>query len=171
MENPDVAFEAEVELDGEALRQERERQRNKRAEEAAVVAAGGIDTSPSRRENGEQEEADESSPLLPRENGDDQRKPSSFDEDFAHLPWYKRPSIFWVLFPFFLMTCAFGGVITPKINLILELVCKQYISDRQLCGSWFHYGAGGLRGATATTTNVEFRKCRRVSRSSRFGAA
>ena len=137
MENPDVAFEAEVELDGEALRQERERQRNKRAEKAAVVAAGGIDTSPSRREDGEQEEADESSPLLPRENGDDQRKLSSFDEDFAHLPWYKRPSIFWVLFPFFLMTCAFGGVITPKINLILELVCKQYISDRQLADPGF----------------------------------
>ena len=30
------------------------------------------------------------------------------------------------------MTLAFGGSIAPKINLILELVCNQYMSERSV---------------------------------------
>lgn len=38
--------------------------------------------------------------------------------------------IFWLLPPFLLFTLAFGGVIIPKINLILALICREYLADR-----------------------------------------
>ncbi|UNI21809.1 hypothetical protein JDV02_007765 [Purpureocillium takamizusanense] len=56
---------------------------------------------------------------------------SGFD-DFEGLPWWRTPSVFWLLFPFAVFTLAFGGVIVPKLNLILDLVCKQYFADRTL---------------------------------------
>jgi len=46
--------------------------------------------------------------------------------DFRGLPWWKRPSIYWLLPPFLLFTIAFGGIIVPKINLIMDLVCEEY---------------------------------------------
>ncbi|KAL6705492.1 hypothetical protein ACN47E_006757 [Coniothyrium glycines] len=48
------------------------------------------------------------------------------EADFRGLPWWKRPSIGWLLPPFLLFTTAFGGVIVPKINLIMDLVCEEY---------------------------------------------
>lgn len=32
--------------------------------------------------------------------------------------------------PFLLSTLAFGGVIVPRLNLILNLICREYIADR-----------------------------------------
>jgi MFS family permease len=136
MENPEAAFEAEVELDGEAIRQRDARQRPDRAEKAAALAKGGIEISPSPpgspRAGAVEQEDGETSPLLPRRDEDERRASYPEPDDFSKLPWHKRPSIFWVLGPFFLMACAFGGVITPKINLILELICKQYMSEQLL---------------------------------------
>ena len=40
-----------------------------------------------------------------------------------------RQQIFWLLPPFLLFMLAFGGTIVPKLNLILTLVCKEYLSD------------------------------------------
>ncbi|KAI1209926.1 MFS general substrate transporter [Annulohypoxylon truncatum] len=53
-------------------------------------------------------------------------------EDFIGLPWYRRPSVYWLLGPYFLFTLAFGGVIVPKVNLIVDLICRNYFSERQL---------------------------------------
>lgn len=36
-----------------------------------------------------------------------------------------------MLGPFFIAALAFGGMITPKINLILNLICREYISEQQ----------------------------------------
>jgi len=36
-----------------------------------------------------------------------------------------------MLGPFLIMTLAFGGIITPRINLILNLICREYIAERQ----------------------------------------
>jgi len=47
-------------------------------------------------------------------------------KDFRGLPWWQQPSIYWLLPPFLLFTTAFGGIIVPKINLIMNLVCDQY---------------------------------------------
>ncbi|KAJ9665793.1 hypothetical protein H2201_004101 [Coniosporium apollinis] len=52
--------------------------------------------------------------------------------DFKGLPWWKRPSIYWMLAPFFISTLAFGGIIVPKLNLILSLICREYIADRSM---------------------------------------
>ncbi|KAF2126051.1 MFS general substrate transporter [Dothidotthia symphoricarpi CBS 119687] len=66
-------------------------------------------------------------------NGDDSGNGETewtFDKEFQGLPWWKQPSIFWLLPPFLLFTIAFGGVIVPKINLIMDLVCEEYYASQ-----------------------------------------
>lgn len=36
----------------------------------------------------------------------------------------------WLLGPFFLYTLSFGGIVVPKLNLILSLICRNYMSER-----------------------------------------
>ncbi|KAK4155817.1 major facilitator superfamily domain-containing protein [Chaetomidium leptoderma] len=52
------------------------------------------------------------------------------DADFAGLPWWKRPSVWFLLAPYTVFTLAFGGSIVPRLNLIIDLVCKHYFADR-----------------------------------------
>ncbi|KAF2803994.1 MFS general substrate transporter [Mytilinidion resinicola] len=49
--------------------------------------------------------------------------------DFNGLPWWKKPSVYWLLPPFLLFTLAFGGIIVPKLNLILTLICREYMAE------------------------------------------
>lgn len=131
MDNNEVAFEAEAELDRPDLHGTRERRKSRSGERAAIASKGGI-TGTARGESRDRtDEAGESSPLLERDR-DDRKGSWAGTEDFEGLPWYKRPSIFWILGPFLLMTLAFGGSLAPKINLILELVCQQYFADRAI---------------------------------------
>ncbi|CAK7202434.1 hypothetical protein SEUCBS139899_005157 [Sporothrix eucalyptigena] len=58
------------------------------------------------------------------------------DEDFAGLPWTRRPSVYWLIGPYALFTLAFGGAMVPKLNLIIDLVCRRYFADRDNDG--FH---------------------------------
>ncbi|KAI1622945.1 MFS transporter [Exophiala viscosa] len=103
----------------------------------------GIETQYSMREDDEDE--DESSPLVSPRRRRPQKTPYSrasasyqraIDEPWsgAHgshdLPWYKKPSIFWLLPAFFPFCIAFGGIIVPKTYLILDLICQDYLSDR-----------------------------------------
>ena len=37
--------------------------------------------------------------------------------------------MFWLLGPFFLLTLAMGGILVPKLNLILSLVCREYFIE------------------------------------------
>ncbi|KAI1630714.1 major facilitator superfamily domain-containing protein [Biscogniauxia mediterranea] len=53
-------------------------------------------------------------------------------EDFEGWPWWRRPSVYWLIPPYFLFTLAFGGVIVPKLNLIVDLICRKYFTDRQV---------------------------------------
>ncbi|KAI9810136.1 MAG: hypothetical protein M1827_006662 [Pycnora praestabilis] len=81
---------------------------------------------------------DEESPLLTEDDDDGGtpreghgKHPSWHGEgDFDGLPWWNRPSIYWLLPPFLLFTLAFGGSMVPKLNLILTLICRQYLVDR-----------------------------------------
>ncbi|KAL3426899.1 membrane protein [Phlyctema vagabunda] len=50
--------------------------------------------------------------------------------DFEGLTWWHKPSVYWLLPPFFLFALAFGGIIVPKLNLILSLVCRQYLAEK-----------------------------------------
>lgn len=92
-------------------------------------------------------EDEDQSPLI----GDDSSLIDSDDTSLKstpldQLPWYRRPSvrtsngqfwyaaneswkIFWLLTPFALSALAFGGVIVPKVNLILTLICNDYFRD------------------------------------------
>ncbi|KMQ46821.1 hypothetical protein A7C99_4690 [Trichophyton rubrum] len=60
-------------------------------------------------------------------------------EDFSSLPWWKRPSVLWLLPPLLPFTLAFGGVAVPKINLMLTLICREYFSDRAAKDTTFTY--------------------------------
>ena len=128
MDTSDAVFEAEVELDGEALRQARSRDASGRGQKAAAIAAPGVEGHKISAQDGE---VDEMSPLISWEEEFDRRPSYAAMDDFSHLPWYKRPSIPWVLGPFFLMATAFGGSIAPKLNLILELICSRYFEGMQ----------------------------------------
>ncbi|KIW51650.1 hypothetical protein PV05_10350 [Exophiala xenobiotica] len=54
-------------------------------------------------------------------------------------PWYKTPSIFWLLPAFFPFCIAFGGIIVPKTYLVLNLICEDYLSERARKDPTFHF--------------------------------
>ena len=45
----------------------------------------------------------------------------------------------WLLPPFLLFTLAFGGIIVPKLNLILTLICRQYFNNRAMNDPTFQF--------------------------------
>ena len=47
--------------------------------------------------------------------------------------------VLWLLPSFFLYTMAFGGVVVPKLNLILSLICREYLSDRAMDDPSFQF--------------------------------
>ncbi|KAI1127733.1 MFS general substrate transporter [Nemania abortiva] len=53
-------------------------------------------------------------------------------DDFIGLPWWKRPTVYWLIGPYLLVTLAFGGMIVPKIELIVTLVCRHYFAEQQI---------------------------------------
>ncbi|TQV98825.1 hypothetical protein V2A60_007478 [Cordyceps javanica] len=58
--------------------------------------------------------------------------------EFEHLPWWRRPSIFWLMGPYAIFTLAFGGIIVPKVTLILDLVCNKHFADKAAADPGFH---------------------------------
>ncbi|EEP79396.1 predicted protein [Uncinocarpus reesii 1704] len=98
-------------------------------------------------ENMEEEIVDERTTLLARDGSDTSDRTSTNDKHaeewtaagFAGLPWWKRPSIFWVIPPLLPFTIAFGGVAVPKINLILTLICRDYLAERSVKDPTFTY--------------------------------
>ncbi|KAL5398701.1 hypothetical protein PMIN03_000216 [Paraphaeosphaeria minitans] len=129
----DAAFLEEEEIAREFRVRLRARQEAARANKAQRVRgrANKVDRR-SRTEDG-----GEDTPLLGR-NGStgspDSQRDGSEPEWFGYaelraLPWWKRPSIYWLLPPFLLFTMAFGAIIVPKLNLIMDLVCDQYYAS------------------------------------------
>lgn len=57
--------------------------------------------------------------VLASDDEDDSPRKNSWTghKDFEGLPWWQKPSVFWLLGPFFLFTLAFGGSLVPKLNL------------------------------------------------------
>ncbi|KAF1962020.1 tetracycline-efflux transporter-like protein [Byssothecium circinans] len=103
-------------------------------------------TSTTRNKSGVREsidaEVDETAPLLDNTTRSDDEEGSTDNgtgdseqeewfgyAEFRGLPWWKRPSIFWLLPPFLLFTLAFGAIIVPKLNLIMDLVCEEYYAS------------------------------------------
>lgn len=123
METTDAVFEADASLET-ALAHKSRQKTTHQGTLAVNVATGAVSSSA----------VDENAPLLGSRNGEnDADRPPSWSgpmAEFEGLPWYKRPSIIWMLGPFFILAVAFGGVIAPKLNLIMDLVCREYIADR-----------------------------------------
>ncbi|KAK1999092.1 major facilitator superfamily transporter [Colletotrichum falcatum] len=59
--------------------------------------------------------------------------------DFEGLPWWKTPSVYWLLVPYALFTLAFGGSLVPKLNLIVDLVCQRHFADQTVLDPAFAY--------------------------------
>ncbi|KAJ6784008.1 hypothetical protein PWT90_07785 [Aphanocladium album] len=84
-------------------------------------------------------DVDETSRLLPNELQEEYNKPV-WDglTEFEHLPWWRRPSVFWLMGPYAIFTLAFGGIIVPKVTLILDLVCNKHYADKAAADPSFH---------------------------------
>ncbi|POS85543.1 hypothetical protein EPUL_002639 [Erysiphe pulchra] len=52
------------------------------------------------------------------------------EENYAGIVWWKTPSVYWMLPPFFIYAMAVGGVLVPKLNLILYLSCRNYLINK-----------------------------------------
>ncbi|KAK1958548.1 major facilitator superfamily transporter [Colletotrichum sublineola] len=59
--------------------------------------------------------------------------------DFEGLPWWRTPSVYWLLVPYALFTLAFGGSLVPKLNLIVDLVCQRHFADQTVLDPAFVY--------------------------------
>nr|XP_036588503.1 uncharacterized protein CTRU02_01555 [Colletotrichum truncatum]KAF6799876.1 membrane protein [Colletotrichum truncatum] len=59
--------------------------------------------------------------------------------DFEGLPWWKTPSVYWLLVPYALFTLAFGGSLVPKLNLIVDLVCQRHFADQTILDPAFAF--------------------------------
>jgi len=87
--------------------------------------------------------ANETSPLLPKhermstqlqspieiagiEGADGQRRPWLRALGTKKIPWWETPSVFWLLPPFLIYCLAMGAVSVPKLNVILNIICRQY---------------------------------------------
>jgi MFS family permease len=47
--------------------------------------------------------------------------------------------VFWLIPPFLTYTLAFGGIIVPKLNLILTLICSEYLPEQALTDPNFQF--------------------------------
>ncbi|KAI1648688.1 MFS general substrate transporter [Daldinia loculata] len=79
-------------------------------------------------------------------------------EDFADFPWWRTPSVYWLLAPYLLFSLAFGGIIVPKLNLIVQLICRTHFTDRQQLGPNFINLLGPLGADNDLCTSAPVQK-------------
>ncbi|QDS74860.1 hypothetical protein FKW77_003224 [Venturia effusa] len=118
-----------------SLRQKHRKESRRSGEDSGSLSAAGA-------HEGQRDlsEGSEETPLLATENRntttveDRSRRYSEYRpwDEFADLPWWKKPHAYWLLGPFMLSALAYGGIIVPKINLILNLICREYYADKSL---------------------------------------
>ncbi|MCJ1287314.1 hypothetical protein MMC26_006662 [Xylographa opegraphella] len=60
-------------------------------------------------------------------------------KDFEGLSVWKTPSVYWLLPAFLISSLAFGGIVVPKLNLIVALVCRDYLADRSISEPGFTF--------------------------------
>ncbi|EAU31526.1 predicted protein [Aspergillus terreus NIH2624] len=87
----------------------------------------------------------ERTPLLPRSGEDsdqtdwDPSQDAADETPSASLPSWRRPSVLW-LFPFLLLyMLSFGGPVVPKINLMISMICRDYMQKRAEADPGFTY--------------------------------
>ncbi|OJJ48251.1 hypothetical protein ASPZODRAFT_150525 [Penicilliopsis zonata CBS 506.65] len=77
------------------------------------------------------------SSTLDREEGE--MFPEGVCERFHSLTWWRRPSIWWLLPCVLLFTLGFGSLSVPKVNLVLNLVCRDYLAEKAAGDPGFTY--------------------------------
>ncbi|TAQ85909.1 hypothetical protein B7494_g5764 [Chlorociboria aeruginascens] len=50
--------------------------------------------------------------------------------DYDKLPWWQKPSIYWLLPAVFMSALVAGGLIAPRLNIILSLICREHLAAR-----------------------------------------
>ncbi|KAG2016725.1 hypothetical protein GB937_006205 [Aspergillus fischeri] len=72
----------------------------------------------------------ETTPLLAGHGNAEGSEQNAAGQRAGCWSFFRRPHVFW-LFPFLLLyMLGFAGVVVPKINLILSLVCRDYLSKK-----------------------------------------
>lgn len=67
----------------------------------------------------------------------------SLDEEakwLAHLqrlPWYKRPSVEWMMPMLFLLSMTIGAIASPKEQLAIRIICKDFYASLPLASEQF----------------------------------
>ncbi|CAL3967937.1 unnamed protein product [Diplocarpon coronariae] len=64
------------------------------------------------------------------ENGNGKTQEWEGYADYDGLTWWHKPSMYWLLPPFFFYALAAGGILVPKLNMILSLVCREYFIEK-----------------------------------------
>lgn len=84
--------------------------------------------------NGTRENGYDGERIPDETTGEDSSSKDKWDglRDFQGLPWWKTPSVYWLVGPYALFMLAYGGTLVPKFNLILSLVCRRYLADQAL---------------------------------------
>jgi MFS family permease len=114
----------------------------------------------------------EESPLLANRSGGASGEDNDGDTgtqwpgatDFEGLPWWKRPSvrlhvyirnstcadpvkqIFWLLPAYLIFAIAWGGIIVPRLNLVVSLICSEYLAERSVADPSFTFAPVVLSG-------------------------
>ncbi|RDL36224.1 MFS general substrate transporter [Venustampulla echinocandica] len=75
--------------------------------------------------------------------------------DFVGLPWWQKPSIYWVVPSFFVFALAFGAIIVPKINLIVSLICNRYYLEQSINNPSMVFAPGDENGPQCRDPSVQ----------------
>ncbi|KAJ5850809.1 hypothetical protein N7455_010665 [Penicillium solitum] len=98
--------------------------------------AGEPDVAPMSTRETRPEDANENTPLIDEADGLLYRQNSHLTDN---RPKWRRASIWWLL-PFgLLFTLGFGGMAVPKINLIMSLICRDYLAEKTTQEPGFTY--------------------------------
>lgn len=122
-----LASDSNIQHKGMRARIERLGSGDSRTGEYDVLAArGGFDPDVLIEEG-------ERAPLLgaSRDNPEEGHPGAPRDADFEDFPWYKRPALIWILAPFTFLCLSYGGILAPRVNLIMNLICKEYFREQQ----------------------------------------
>ena len=73
--------------------------------------------------------AESRSSAIPTYGVSDCRRQEGHDE-YERIVWFKKPSPFWLLPPFFIFSLSSGVTIVPHVNLFVSLVCRSHFIQK-----------------------------------------
>ncbi|KAI1112436.1 MFS general substrate transporter [Nemania sp. NC0429] len=80
------------------------------------------------------------------------------NDDFKGLSGWRTPTVYWLLGPYLLLTLAFGGMIVPKIELIVTLVCRHYFAEQRILHPNGHFLPVTIGGSNTQCNSAPVQK-------------